>query len=97
LSILGSPHSFNFFFAMGQSNWLIAKKKVVLVRHPQLSNMKQNKYVPPVYNGGISPGQKWWQTDWEIEISCSQWERLVGLKFFLLAFFCWGLGGGRRV
>ncbi len=25
-SILGSLHSFNFFFAMGQSNWLIAKK-----------------------------------------------------------------------
>jgi hypothetical protein len=36
---------------MGQSNWLIAKreekkkgKKVGLVRHPQLINMKQNKY-----------------------------------------------------
>jgi len=26
-SILGSLHSFNFFFAMGQSNWLIAKKE----------------------------------------------------------------------
>ncbi len=26
-SILGSLHSFNFFFVMGQSNWLIAKKK----------------------------------------------------------------------
>ncbi len=25
--ILGSLHSFNFFFAMGQSNWLIEKKK----------------------------------------------------------------------
>jgi hypothetical protein len=30
------------FFCMGQSNWL--KKKVRLVRHPQLINMKQNKY-----------------------------------------------------
>jgi hypothetical protein len=30
---------------MGQSNWLIAKKKKVgLVRHPQLINVKQNKY-----------------------------------------------------
>jgi hypothetical protein len=26
-SILGSFRSFNFFFAMGQSNWLIAEKK----------------------------------------------------------------------
>jgi hypothetical protein len=25
-----------------QSNWLIAKNKVELVRHPQLINMKQN-------------------------------------------------------
>ncbi len=35
-SILGSLHSFNFFVVMGQSNWLIAKKKkkVGLVRHP---------------------------------------------------------------
>jgi hypothetical protein len=30
---------------MGQLNWLIAKdKKVGLMRHPQLINMKQNKY-----------------------------------------------------
>jgi hypothetical protein len=29
-SILGSLHSFNFFFVMGQSNWLIAKKKTQL-------------------------------------------------------------------
>jgi hypothetical protein len=26
-SILGSLHSFNYFFVMGQSNWLIAAKK----------------------------------------------------------------------
>jgi len=26
-SILGSLHSFNFFFAMGQSKWLIGKNK----------------------------------------------------------------------
>jgi hypothetical protein len=35
---------------MGKSNWLIAKKKkkeVGLVRHPQLINMKQNKYPHP--------------------------------------------------
>jgi len=29
-SILRSVHSFNFVFAMGQSNWLIAKKKLDL-------------------------------------------------------------------
>ncbi len=26
------------------------------------------------FAGGISPGQKWWQTLLEREISCSQWE-----------------------
>jgi hypothetical protein len=31
----------------------------------------------PVYNGGISPGQKWWWTVLEIEISCGQWEGSV--------------------
>ncbi len=31
--ILGSPHTFNFFLEMGQSNWLIAKKtKLALSR-----------------------------------------------------------------
>jgi hypothetical protein len=41
-SILRSLH-IQLFFAMGQSNWLIAKKKkkVELVIHPQLINMKQ--------------------------------------------------------
>jgi len=29
-SILGNLNSFNFVFAMGQSNWLIAKKKLDL-------------------------------------------------------------------
>ncbi len=39
--------------------------------------------MPPVYNGGISPGQKWWRTILEIEILCSQWENLIrGLSFF---------------
>jgi len=54
-----------------------------------------NKY-PLVYNGAISPGQKWWQTVLEIEISCSQWEALAcaqsALIFFLLSF---GRGGLR--
>jgi hypothetical protein len=48
-----------------------------------------NKY-PLVYNGGISPGQKWWQTVLEIEISCSQWEASActqrALIFYLLSF-----------
>jgi hypothetical protein len=53
-SILRSLHSFNFFFAIGQSNWLIAKEKekVGFVRHPKLINMKQ----------------KWGQTVLEIEV-----------------------------
>jgi hypothetical protein len=36
---------------MRQSNWLIAKKKkkeVGFVRHPQLINIKQNKYPPTI-------------------------------------------------
>jgi hypothetical protein len=33
-SILGSLHGFNFFFAMGQSNWLIAKEKEVRLVTP---------------------------------------------------------------
>jgi hypothetical protein len=39
---------------MGQSNWLIAKKKkkVGLVRLPQLINMNQNKY-PQFRIGGV--------------------------------------------
>ncbi len=43
---------------MGQSNWLIAnKKKVGVVRHPQLiTNMKQNKLEPPLLGKGISVG-----------------------------------------
>jgi hypothetical protein len=35
---------FQHFFAMDQSNWLIPKKKDGLVRHPQVNNVKQNKY-----------------------------------------------------
>ncbi len=35
-----------FFLTMGQKNWLIAKKNnlIGLVGHPQLINMKHNKY-----------------------------------------------------
>jgi hypothetical protein len=81
-SILGSLHSFNFFFffffAMGQSNWLISKrKKVGLVRHPQLVNYETEISIPgfsQISAPVISPCQKWWQTVLEIEISCSQWE-----------------------
>jgi hypothetical protein len=44
----GEPPQFQLFFAMGQSNCLIAPKKkkktVGLVRHPQLINMKQDTY-----------------------------------------------------
>ncbi len=56
---------------LGQSNWLIAtkKKRVGLVRHPQLINMKHNKYTQL-----ISPSWKSWSTVLKIEISCSQWQ-----------------------
>jgi hypothetical protein len=41
----GGLQKFQLFFAMDQSNWLIAKKKDGLVRHnPQLNNVKQDKY-----------------------------------------------------
>ncbi len=41
----GNLPEIQLVFVMGQSNWFIAKKKKVgLVRHPQLINMKQNKY-----------------------------------------------------
>jgi len=45
-SILGSLHSFNFFWTWtNQIDSLPPKKKKVgLMRHPQLINMKQNKY-----------------------------------------------------
>jgi hypothetical protein len=43
-SILCTSIVSTFFFVMNQSNWLIAKKESGLVRHPQLINMKQNKY-----------------------------------------------------
>jgi hypothetical protein len=39
-SILGTLHSLNFF-ATGQLNWFIVKKKFGLIRHLQLINMKQ--------------------------------------------------------
>jgi len=41
-----------------------------------------------VYNGGISPSWKWWQTILQIEISCNQWEHFGG--FFSLV---WGRMG----
>jgi hypothetical protein len=47
--------------------------------------------VPPVNNGGISPGQKWWRTVIEIEISCSQWEGSACTQSF-----GWGGGGGGK-
>jgi hypothetical protein len=43
-SILGSIHSFNFFLRWANQIGSLQKKKVGLVRHPQLINMKHNKY-----------------------------------------------------
>jgi hypothetical protein len=51
-SILGSLNSFNFFFFFCDRPIKLAhcnKKKVGVVRHPQLISMKQNKY--PQLNG----------------------------------------------
>jgi len=63
----------------------------------QPSLFNRIKQVPPVSNGGISPGQKWWCTILEIEISCRQWEGSTcpqsALNFFLLSFGG-GVGGG---
>jgi len=42
----------------------------------------------------ISPSQKWWQTLWGREISCSQWEGPSMLSRCLV-FFAFKFGGGR--
>ncbi len=70
---------------------------------PQNSKILQLKLIrmyPQVYNGGISPGQKWWRTILEIEISCGQMQRLSmhstqsALIYFLLSFGVgWGVAG----
>ncbi len=79
-SILGSLHSFNFFWRWAsQIGSLQPKEKVGLARHPQLINMKQNKYTQ-----FISPSWKWWSTVLQIETSCSQWQSSAcsrGLSF----------------
>jgi len=38
----GEPSKCFFGWVMGQSKWLIAKKKVQLVRHPQPLNIRMN-------------------------------------------------------
>ncbi len=57
-----------------------------------------NKWVPPVYNGGISPGQKWWRTFLEHRNFMQPMGRLSMnskfLDYFLLSFFWAGGGGG---
>ncbi len=98
----GGTLSFHRIFYFGkppQSNWLISKrKKVGLVRHPQLINYETEISIPgfsQIYAPVISPGQKWWQTVLEREISCSQWEASACTHdepcFCLL-----GEGGGRH-
>jgi hypothetical protein len=53
-----------------------------------------NDLCPTTCAPSISPGQKCWQTDLEIKISCNQWEGLActheGFRFSL----CWVGGGG---
>jgi hypothetical protein len=48
----------------------------------------------PVYNGSISPGEKWWWTVLKIEISWSQGEGSActqsALDFFSFKFWGWG-------
>jgi len=72
--ILGSLNSFIFFWVIGKSNWPIVKKNKIewTWEAPHLTKAMQQ--VPTVYNGGISPGGKWWWTVLEREFSCSQWE-----------------------
>jgi hypothetical protein len=38
----------------------------VFVCFGDYQSREPSEQVPPVYNGGISPGQKWWQTFWNI-------------------------------
>ncbi len=57
-SILGSLHSFNFSFSWAnQIGSQQKRRRVGLVRHPQLINMKQKK-VPPIYNEKRAQYQK---------------------------------------
>jgi hypothetical protein len=55
-SILGSLHSFNFFFFLRWANQIgsLQKNEVGLVRRPQLINMKQNKYPKFIMEVGCS-------------------------------------------
>ncbi len=54
-SILGSLYSFNIFFRNGPIKLAYCQKeKVELVRHPQLINMKQNKYPQFIMEVGCS-------------------------------------------
>jgi hypothetical protein len=58
---LGSFHNFNFYWQWANQIGSLQKKlkKMDLGDTPQLINMKQNISNPGIYNGGISPGQKW--------------------------------------
>jgi len=70
----GEPRYFHFFWVIGKSNWPIVEKNQIewTWEAPHLTSAKPQ--VPTVYSGGISPGEKWWWTVLEREISCSQWE-----------------------
>jgi len=59
----------------------VTKQGVPVPSFPDFNNL-----ISPVYNRCISPGQKWWRTVLDIEISCTQWEgsaRTQSALFFL--------------
>jgi len=60
-SILGSLRSFNFVLGSTKlAHWIKRKRKCRLVRHPQLINMKQNKYPHQGMGCPMRMGQKVW-------------------------------------
>ncbi len=63
-----------------------------------LGSLETNKNKDPQFIMGvpISPGQKWWWTVLEIEISCSQWEGSACTQSALIFFSFKFWGGGRR-
>jgi len=83
---------------MGRSNWLIAKKKKVgLVRHPQLINVKQNKYTymgQCCLQGVLAQAKTGDKLFWEEKFHAANGKATSTHSRCLVFFSLWGGGGG---